>query len=106
MIVLQVIVFLLGLGLTLATLSSAIRQTVLPDVKAFANAHPQHAYPPILLIHGEEDSVIPIAEARSLEAQARALKFELETYYVKGAEHCGAYELDPQRYIQVVQQFL
>jgi len=45
-------------------------------------------------------------EARSLEVQARALKFEVETYYAKGAEHCGAYEHDPQRYIQVVQQFL
>ena len=30
MIVLQIIVFLLGLSITLATLSSAIRQTVLP----------------------------------------------------------------------------
>ncbi len=30
----------------------------------------------------------------------------METYYVKGAEHCGAYDLDPQRYLQVVQQFL
>jgi hypothetical protein len=34
MIVLQIIVFLLGLGLTLATLSSAIRQTVLPGRKS------------------------------------------------------------------------
>jgi len=74
--------------------------------RALSNSHPPYTYPPILLIHGEQDSVIPIAEARSLEAQARALKFEVETYYVKGAEHCGAYERDPQRYIQVVQQFL
>jgi len=34
MIVLQIIVFLLGLGITLATLSSAIRQTVLPGRKS------------------------------------------------------------------------
>ena len=34
MIVLQIIVFLLGLGLTLVTLSSAIRQTVLPGRKS------------------------------------------------------------------------
>jgi hypothetical protein len=34
MIVLQIIVFLLGLGLTLATLSSAVRQTVLPGRKS------------------------------------------------------------------------
>src|SRR5215831_6206148 len=34
MIVLQIIVFLLGLGLNLATLSSAIRQTVLPGRKS------------------------------------------------------------------------
>ena len=74
--------------------------------KALSNAHPPYMSPPILLIHGEQDSVIPIAEARSLEAQARALTFEVETYYVTGAEHCGAYERDPQRYIQVVQQFL
>ncbi len=74
--------------------------------RALPNAHPPYTSPPILLIHGEQDSVIPIAEARSLEAQARALKFEVEAYYVKGAEHCGAYECDPQRYIQVVQRFL
>ncbi len=74
--------------------------------KSLSNAQPQPAYPPILLIHGEQDSVIPISETRSLEAQARALKFELETYYVKDAEHCRAYEHDPQRYIQVVQRFL
>jgi len=34
MIVLQIIVFFLGLGLTLSTLSSAIRQTVLPGRKS------------------------------------------------------------------------
>jgi pimeloyl-ACP methyl ester carboxylesterase len=71
-----------------------------------SNSNSQGPYPPILLIHGEQDSVIPIAEARALEAQARAFKFEVETYYVKGADHCGAYELDPQRYLQVVRQFL
>ncbi len=74
--------------------------------RALSNSYPPYTYPPILLIHGEQDSVIPIAEARLLEAQARALTFEVETFYVTGAEHCGAYELDPQCYIQVVQQFL
>jgi len=74
--------------------------------KAISNANPQCTYPPILLIHGEQDNAIPIAEARSLETQTRALKFKVETYYVKGAGHCGAYELDPQLYIQIVQQFL
>ena len=34
MIVLQIIIFLLGLMITLATLSSAIRQTVLPGRKS------------------------------------------------------------------------
>ncbi len=74
--------------------------------RALSNSYPQRPYPPILLIHGEQDNVIPIAEARALEAQARAFKIEMETYYVKGAQHCGAYDLDPQRYLQVVQQFL
>ncbi len=74
--------------------------------KALSNARPQRAYPPILLIHGEQDSMIPIAEARSLEAEARALRCDIETYYVTGAQHCCAYERDPQRYIQEVQQFL
>lgn len=74
--------------------------------RALSISYPQHPHPPILLIHGEQDSVIPIAEARALEAQARAFKCEIETFYVKGAEHCAAYELDPQRYLQVVQQFL
>lgn len=74
--------------------------------KTLSNTNPQYPYPSILLIHGEQDSLVPIAEARALEAQARAFKFEVETYYVKGAEHCGAYDLDPQRYLQVVRQFL
>jgi uncharacterized protein len=69
-------------------------------------SHPQSRHPPILLIHGEQYRLVPLAQARALEAQTRTFQVALETYYVKGADHCGAYGRDPQRYLQVVQQFL
>lgn len=69
-------------------------------------SHPQSCRPPILLIHGEQDRLVPLAQARALEIQARTFQVALETYYVKDADHCGAYGHDPQRYLQVVQQFL
>jgi pimeloyl-ACP methyl ester carboxylesterase len=65
----------------------------------------QHSIP-ILLIHGEEDTFIPIEHARMVASAATAYNVPLETYFVKGAGHCGAYLTDPQGYLLTIQQFL
>lgn len=64
------------------------------------------SYPPILLIHGMKDSAVPITHAHQIVTQAQAHNITLETYFVEGADHCGAYGYDPQQYIQVLQQFM
>lgn len=63
-------------------------------------------HPPILLIHGVQDTAVPITHAHQIVAQAQAHKITLETYFVEEAAHCGIYGCDPQQYIQVLQQFL
>ncbi len=64
------------------------------------------SYPPILLIHGVKDSSISIAHAYQIAAQAHAYNIIMNTYFVDGADHCGAYGYNPQQYIQVLEQFL
>jgi uncharacterized protein len=63
-------------------------------------------FPPILLIHGAQDSAIPISHARQIAAQVLLYNIPLETYFVEEASHCGAYGHNPQEYIRVLQQFL
>ncbi len=65
----------------------------------------QHSIP-LLLIHGVDDPLIPIDHARQVAAEARRQNVPLETYFVEGAEHCGAYGADPQRYNSVIRSFL
>ncbi len=65
-----------------------------------------NSYPPILLIHGMKDTAVPIAHAHQLVTQARAYNITLETYFVDEATHCGSYGHNPQKYIQVLLQFL
>jgi alpha-beta hydrolase superfamily lysophospholipase len=65
----------------------------------------QHTIP-ILLIHATGDNLIPFAHARQIEAEARAYDVPLETYFVDGNTHCGAYGYDPQAYGRAVQRFL
>ena len=67
---------------------------------------PQRRHPPILLIHGLKDDAVPISHAYQIAKQARACGISLETYLVEDTAHCDAYAHDPQRYIQVLQQFL
>ena len=50
---------------------------------------------PLLLISGEADTTVPIADARRLAAAAPA---GVEHWIVPGAEHCGAHRTDPAGY--------
>lgn len=58
---------------------------------------------PMLFIHGDEDTFVPF---EMLDKVYRATKGPKEKYVVKGAEHAEAYKTDPEKYQQVVQQFL
>ncbi|GCE12577.1 alpha/beta hydrolase [Tengunoibacter tsumagoiensis] len=61
---------------------------------------------PILLIHSDGDTLIPIHHARQIAAEARAQGVALETYFVESSTHCGAYDADPYTYQRVLQGFL
>ncbi len=57
---------------------------------------------PMLLIHGEADSVVPVAQARQI---ARAIGPSCQAVILPGVEHVGAYNRSPGRYIAAVDGF-
>jgi pimeloyl-ACP methyl ester carboxylesterase len=57
---------------------------------------------PLLLIHGEADSVVPVGQARRL---ARAAGPSCQAVTLPGVEHVGAYDTDPARYVAAVDSF-
>lgn len=57
---------------------------------------------PVLLIHGEADSTVPVEQARRL---GRCLGATCETTILPGVEHVKAYESDPRRYVAQVGRF-
>jgi fermentation-respiration switch protein FrsA (DUF1100 family) len=69
----------------------------------FEDVHPirdvAHLAPrPLLLIHGEADAVVPFDHGRRLAAAARAAGVPVETWFLPGVSHCGAYFVDRARY--------
>lgn len=65
----------------------------------------QLALRPVLLIHGEDDQIIPVDHSHRMERAGRNAGVRLETWYVPGAWHCGAYFLDRPRYCDRVARF-
>lgn len=57
---------------------------------------------PVLLIHGESDSIVPVEQALDL---GRCLGAACETSILPGVEHVKAYENDPTRYVAQVGRF-
>jgi pimeloyl-ACP methyl ester carboxylesterase len=57
---------------------------------------------PLLLIHGESDTTVPVSQAREL---AKTLGTSCLTLTIPGVEHVQAYETDPQGYVQMVGSF-
>jgi phospholipase/carboxylesterase len=45
------------------------------------------AYPPVLIVHGEADDVVPVERSRQAEAALRARGAEVESLYRPGLEH-------------------
>ena len=58
---------------------------------------------PLLLIHGEADTIVPAQQARML---ARALGSTCQTVMVPGVEHVEAYRMNPEHYVSRVDRFL
>lgn len=57
---------------------------------------------PMLLIHGEDDSTVPVGQARSL---AKAVGAACLTTVLPGVEHVEAYRSDPKGYVALVSRF-
>jgi fermentation-respiration switch protein FrsA (DUF1100 family) len=57
---------------------------------------------PVLLIHGESDTTVPVGQAREL---ARTLGASCLMLTLPGVEHVQAYDSDPEGYIRTVGSF-
>jgi pimeloyl-ACP methyl ester carboxylesterase len=57
---------------------------------------------PVLLIHGESDTTVPVGQAREL---ARTLGASCLTLTLPGVEHVQAYQYDPDGYVRAVGSF-
>jgi len=57
---------------------------------------------PILVIHGEKDTLIPLSSAKQIYAHAGEPKY---FWQVRGADHCGAYFADRKTYMEKVTAF-
>lgn len=57
---------------------------------------------PMLLIHGESDSTVPVDQARKLSRAAGAACL---TAFLPGVEHVQAYRSNPQGYVSMITRF-
>ena len=96
------IIFRLRFGYALMACPS----TSLKRWQGLSNKSLQRRHPPILLIHGMKDDAVPISHAYQIAKQAKMCGIPLETYLVEDTAHCDAYAHNPQKYIEVLQQFL
>jgi dipeptidyl aminopeptidase/acylaminoacyl peptidase len=65
---------------------------------------------PVLVIHGEDDAVIPVEHARLLGRAIGASFDEIEdgeetVWIVEGAGHTGAFRTEPKAYIEKLVKF-
>ncbi len=57
---------------------------------------------PLLLIHGESDSIVPVSQAYQL---ADAAGSSCSTLMLPGVEHVRAYQTDPEAYVSLIEDF-
>lgn len=57
---------------------------------------------PLMIIHGEMDSIVPVSSAKNIYKNAGEPK---ELWIVNGADHCGAYFADRKTYMDRVATF-
>lgn len=68
----------------------------------------QLARRPLLLIHGERDSTVPVIHAKRLYNAARSAANDPSNVHLwieAGTEHCGAYFVNRERYVRTVAEF-
>ncbi|MFO0891745.1 MAG: alpha/beta fold hydrolase [Isosphaeraceae bacterium] len=57
---------------------------------------------PLLLIHGESDTIVPVTQAYQI---AQAAGASCTTLTLPGVDHVKAYEADPQGYVSLIESF-
>lgn len=57
---------------------------------------------PMLLIHGQNDSIVPVHQSRKI---AEVVGSNCQAMFLPGVEHVGAYRWRPDRYISAVDRF-
>ncbi len=57
---------------------------------------------PLLLIHGESDSIVPVSQAYQI---ATAVGSSCLTWMLPGVDHVQAYQTDPRGYVDLVEGF-
>jgi dipeptidyl aminopeptidase/acylaminoacyl peptidase len=67
---------------------------------------PPSVRPPTLVVHGTEDTVVPVGPSRALAAAAPALGWPMRFVEVPGAEHTGSWNAGPEAYERAVTSFL
>ena len=58
---------------------------------------------PVMVIHGDEDTTVPLAEGRALYEAARQPK---RIYTVEGAAHNDVYAIGGERYFEAIRRFI
>jgi pimeloyl-ACP methyl ester carboxylesterase len=76
----------------------------------FEDVHPmrdvaQLGQRPLLLIHGEADSMIPVEHGRRMAEAAREAGVPVESWFLPAVGHCGAYFADRVGYCRRVTEF-
>lgn len=93
-------------GLTpLATAVTARRIGI--DFERFdLRRHPPAVRPPTLVVHGTEDTAVPVATSRALVSAAPGLGWPMRYLEVPAVEHTAAWNADPAAYERAVTSFL
>ena len=84
--------------LTAAHLAFGVRTDDLVPIRSAA----RWGHRPLLVIHGEADSIVPVQQSRRL---ARVAGPSCRAITLPGVEHVQAYEVDPARYVAAVDSF-
>jgi fermentation-respiration switch protein FrsA (DUF1100 family) len=85
--------------LAAAQLAYGVRTDDLVPVRSARSWGPR----PVLLIHGEADSTVPMRQARQI---ARAIGPTCQTLWLPGVEHVEGYRTNPKAYVDAVDTFL
>ncbi|WP_245707405.1 alpha/beta hydrolase [Pseudonocardia oroxyli] len=89
----------------IATVSA--RRRIGIDFDRFDLLHtPPRRRPPTLIVHSTPDTAVPVGPSRALAAAGPGLGWPIELVEVAGVEHTAAWNADPDRYEQLVTDFL